>query len=642
MIKRILTGLFICLTILVLSSLFLGYKIARNTNTALSFNLTQSIKSCSDLDNAVISKKNQEPNFIVISEPSIAVIFDSMLKVLSNIQKKFQATSLNYEVISEIYINISEAKRAYLSLWDVPVTDTIRLQYKIKNPQDLQIQDISLMLPNFFHQNISYELSCRSTSENRELIVFRKLSAKIHTHNYEEPPVSLLPRACLFNIGEVVVRIYDKRDMKYYLNQLKSIEFRAVLWQPRSNTINQEPLNLYLSKMSYLPGQTIKIHAHAIDPSISASLEILSLGKNAKSLKKIDNITLETQAITPYSYRDGLNWSVTSSVKLASDAAYGYYAAVLRQGKTQATFPFIIRPKKGDSTPIAIIAATNTWQAYNDWGKGSFYSNEIGNNCLATNYARLISSQRPINYQDPFHEAQPDDHLIRAELLIAKWLEKSEHNYVVYSEDDLNEDPSILKKHKIVLLPSHPEYYTEAMLNAIEQHIQGGGNILSLGGNALYYKIAMKGHQLEKHANGRVFDLSADFGGFWSTHHARSSASILGVEYDARDYNTFQPYAVKAADHPIFKGTNLKNGDLIAPKGSGHEMDVRNSFTPPNTILLAKGTNPKGYGADMVLIELPSGAKVFSAGSLSFAYGMSNDKKVQMLLDNLVKLMTEG
>ena len=133
MIKRILTGLFICLTILVLSSLFLGYKIARNTNTALSFNLTQSIKSCSDLDNAVISKKNQEPNFIVISEPSIAVIFDSMLKVLSNIQKKFQATSLNYEVISEIYINISEAKRAYLSLWDVPVTDTIRLQYKIKN-----------------------------------------------------------------------------------------------------------------------------------------------------------------------------------------------------------------------------------------------------------------------------------------------------------------------------------------------------------------------------------------------------------------------------------------------------------------------------------------------------------------------------
>jgi N,N-dimethylformamidase len=287
------------------------------------------------------------------------------------------------------------------------------------------------------------------------------------------------------------------------------------------------------------------------------------------------------------------------------DAPLGYQVAVLRQGDKTATYPFVISPKSAKANTIAVIASTNTWQSYNNWGEASHYESQIGEGCLNTDYARIISTQRPVGFADLLAETPFGDHLFMAEKRLAEWLDKNKMTYAVYTDDDLHENPKLLEEYKTVMLTPHPEYFTKEMFDSLEKHVKKGGNIINLGGNALYYRVTRQGNQIEKHENGRLHDLDKQFGGTWAGYLGRSPASLLGVEFDARDYGTFAPMTVVNAQHPLFKGTGLKNGETFAPNGSGHEMDRLSSWSPASTVLLAEGANPKGFGAHMVLVEHP-------------------------------------
>jgi hypothetical protein len=127
---------------------------------------------------------------------------------------------------------------------------------------------------------------------------------------------------------------------------------------------------------------------------------------------------------------------------------------------------------------------------------------------------------------------------------------------------------------------------------------------------------------------------------------AESQAHLLGVVLTHTGIMTAAPYQVRNADHWVFAGTGLKNGDLFGeasqhervPGGaSGHETDKMSDSSPPGTVLLAKGTNPDEGGAEMVYYEVPqSGGAVFSVGSITYPSSLLVDSHVSRVTLNVL------
>ncbi len=95
---------------------------------------------------------------------------------------------------------------------------------------------------------------------------------------------------------------------------------------------------------------------------------------------------------------------------------------------------------------------------------------------------------------------------------------------------------------------SHPEYHTEAMLDALETYRDGGGRFMYLGGNGFYWKIALnkaKTGQIEiRRAEGGIRAWAAEpgeyynqydgeYGGLWR-RNGRPPQKLVGVGFTAQ------------------------------------------------------------------------------------------------------------
>jgi hypothetical protein len=59
-------------------------------------------------------------------------------------------------------------------------------------------------------------------------------------------------------------------------------------------------------------------------------------------------------------------------------------------------------------------------------------------------------------------------------------------------------------------------------------------------------------------------------------------------------------------------------------------------MSPQNTVLLAKGVNIGGGGADIIIYEEPGGGSVFSVGSITFGGSLLVDDKISQITKNVI------
>ncbi len=80
-----------------------------------------------------------------------------------------------------------------------------------------------------------------------------------------------------------------------------------------------------------------------------------------------------------------------------------------------------------------------------------------------------------------------------ADLSIIAWLEHQNYDYDVLTDEDLDrEGVAALAPYKCVITGTHPEYYSEPMLDATEDYIAGGGRYIYMGGNGYYCNVAFR------------------------------------------------------------------------------------------------------------------------------------------------------
>jgi hypothetical protein len=367
-----------------------------------------------------------------------------------------------------------------------------------------------------------------------------------------------------------------------------------------------------------------------------------------------------------------------------------YYFHAKSEAGRFFSFPWIVAPSRPQS-PVAVLASNITWNAYNSFGGRSNYihpdklpatptvnarlelnryTNPEHVNYTVTDYAPL-SFDRPepicsipehVQATDPI-EGRAACHVAETEWRLLAWLERERFAYDYYAETQLHFGQLDLDAYKVLIISTHPEYWSADMVDRVKGWVfRRGGRLMYLGGNGLNCDVEFLDeatciYRNEDERRLRATDRAVGNAlrgvpdqpvRYESRFHLRheSEAALLGVVYDDRGIMTAAPYRVIDSRHWVFAGTGLREGDLFGQKSlhmrvpggaSGHETDKISPSSPANTHLLARGENPGGGGAEMVLHEPAGGGAVFSAGSIAWPASVLVDEAVSQITASVLK-----
>ena len=252
---------------------------------------------------------------------------------------------------------------------------------------------------------------------------------------------------------------------------------------------------------------------------------------------------------------------------------------------------------------------------------------------------------------DPI-EGRTACHLAPAEWRLLGWLEREGFTYDYYAETQLHDGTLELDNYQVLILSTHPEYWSRAMYFAVKSWVaERGGRLMYLGGNGLNCEAEIRDAATVVYRNGDARVMKQ--GQFESRFHMRveSEANLLGVVFSETGIMTGAPFRVIDASHWAFEGTGLQNGDLFGqaslhmrcPGGaSAHETDKVSASSPPGVKTIAKGTNIDEGGAELTCYETATGGAVFSAGSIAWPSSILVDETVSRITANVLRRFLEA
>lgn len=386
-------------------------------------------------------------------------------------------------------------------------------------------------------------------------------------------------------------------------------------------------------------------------------------------------------------------WEADFELVIPETMRSGVYAARLRLGEKDDYIPFFVRPPRGEATAaVAYLASTATYIAYANYrlggertqflrdhpeiGRGLYLRHSDGSGVHYSSRLRPILNMKPKGIMWSFN----------ADTNITDWLEKMGFRYDVITDEDLHrEGLELLRPYRAVLTGTHPEYYSTAMLDAVDAYQRGGGRLVYLGGNGFYWRIAFHpekpgvievrraegGTRAWMAASGEYYHaFNGEYGGLWR-RLGRPPNLVCGVGFVAMGFDRSSYYRLKAASRDpraafIFEGVD---GEIIGDYGSrgggaaGEEIDRfdRSLGAPPHALVLATSEkhsastlrSPEelysmlGFGrtdpavrADLVFYECPKGGAVFSTGSIAWAGSLAHndyDNDISRVTENVLR-----
>lgn len=342
------------------------------------------------------------------------------------------------------------------------------------------------------------------------------------------------------------------------------------------------------------------------------------------------------------------------------------------------SFPWIVAPASPTAN-IAVLAADINWNAYNNFGGRSNYIHPIALPDRPTVNARLdlprytsdahmqfdaeeyapLSFDRPELFNhipesaritDPV-EGRSECHVLPAEWRLFGWLEREGFQYDLYSETQFHFDALPLDEYRVLIISTHPEYWSADMYYRLKEWVfERGGKLMYLGGNGLNCEVQFLSDSVVTIRNGRYGGSSSHMAKIgkesrFDVYH-ESEANLLGVRCTETGIMTGAPYRVVDPAHWVFAGTGLRKGDVFGERclhvrcaggASGHETDKMSPSSPANCRLLAKGLNPDDGGAEIVHFTTESQGEVYSVGSISYPCSLPVDPVISRITANVLQ-----
>ncbi len=420
------------------------------------------------------------------------------------------------------------------------------------------------------------------------------------------------------------------------------------------------PIEGYCWPLSARPGESISFRLSHQGEAVASIQRHTSTSETVDSTEVHTlSFTAQHQVASTTAWRDGCGWDETFRLTVPPEWTSGIYSATCTDPTGgRCAIPFVVRAGDDRRSRIALLANVNTWLAYNGWGGRSKYSG-----LARTSFLRPMPAAAP----------NGDAHLTRGELWVLGWLESQGHSPDVVTDIDFHDDGCDPAQYPLLVVGTHPEYWTPQMYDRLASYLDAGGSLAYLGGNGVF-----ETGEYDDDRTAMVFRLGVEGGPREAALfrvQGRPERSLLGVATE-RCAVPGSPYVVRSAGHPLFEGTGLSDGDLVGAVGlnrhhsggtgngaaSGWEVDtsrgpgatgvpsscdlveaqlpvggVPPSALPAGLVVLAEGVpDGTGPGADMTYYDHPGGGFVFSAGSLTFGGSLVVDAALGTLVHNVV------
>lgn len=393
-------------------------------------------------------------------------------------------------------------------------------------------------------------------------------------------------------------------------------------------------------------------------------------------------------------------WEPAFELTLPDSMRSGIYAAKLTSGDAIEYIPFVVRRPAGAPTAkIAFLMPTASYMAYSnelllfapteavvarptvispddiylythpELGLSTYDHHADGSGVCYVSRLRPIPNMRPNHRFDGFLWG------LAADLHLIDWLEAQGFAYDVITDEDLHrEGAALLRGYKVILTGTHPEYYSSAMLDGMEDYLTTSGRLMYLGGNGFYWVTSFhpeKPHLIEVRKGesgsrawqakpGEYFhSTTGERGGVWR-NRARPPQKIVGVGFSAQGFDRSTYYRQmpdRGESRAAFIFEGIKEDERIGDFGlsgdgaAGFEIDRYDLAlgTPPHALLVASsendsdgmqrvveeiyfnypgtgGTQDPGVRADIVYFTTNGGGAVFSASSIAWCGSLSHNK----------------
>jgi Domain of unknown function (DUF4347)/Domain of unknown function (DUF4082) len=365
-------------------------------------------------------------------------------------------------------------------------------------------------------------------------------------------------------------------------------------------------------------------------------------GRLMTSVTGLNGVTQTAASIDPTTRLVECKWNTSYTLQTGTNWTSGLYVVKLTDSTTgkQSYVEFVLRD---DNRPadLGFQDAVTTYEAYNNYGGYSAYSyNSINNQA-----AYKVSFDRPLAVDAP--------NMLTWEYQAARWMESQGYDISYYSNLDVQTKPNQLYSQNAFLSVGHDEYWSMEMRNNVEKARDNGTNLGFFSANSAYWRVRFDPSStgaanriMDVYKENWALDPVAQLDNSQATNQFRSPQinrpenALLGVMYtgSTNNFNGGFNFVVSNAADPYYAGTGLRNGDSI-PGLVGYEWDavVNNGFTPTGLVVLSQspvvpdgvapllpaGTNTNVSNA--VRYKAASGAKVFSTGSVQWAWGLDDD-----------------
>jgi hypothetical protein len=387
--------------------------------------------------------------------------------------------------------------------------------------------------------------------------------------------------------------------------------------QPRAPVVRIQGIDAGFLDPSYAPGQ----EAAVVVATDARRLTFQVFAYGGGEFPSVKDTRTSGQAMTGAARVD---WSAHRDapapirVVRPGDWPSGLYFLRITAGDGRVGYaPFVVKPSALGAHRVAVVLATQTWQAYNF---ADADGNGFGDSWYVDSRTRSVDLTRPfLDFGLPFRFHDWD-------LTFLTWLQQTGKQVDFLSDQDIDALASgdeLARNYDLVVFPGHEEYVTGHELDVVTRYRNLGGNLAFLAANDFFWEVRIDPPLMTKVA------LWRDKG--------RPEAALTGGEYVGSNHGAVQkPFVVTgAAAAPwLFAGTGLTNG---ATFGSfGIEIDASGPSSPPGTIVLARIPDLLGSGrsAEMTYYETAAGARVFNAGAINFA-AAATQAPVSTLLENL-------
>lgn len=355
------------------------------------------------------------------------------------------------------------------------------------------------------------------------------------------------------------------------------------------------------------------------------------------------------------------HWQVSYSLPIAEDWVSGVYLAQVNSadGQQQNETVFVVRQDDRLSEMLYQMSLS-TFMAYNNYGgKSTYYWNSgICETVAGSPRAVKVSLNRPFNAS-----MEDANYFFRAEYAMVRWLEQQGYDVTYSTSMDThragkaNATNHILK-HKAFLSVGHDEYWSQEMRDAITAARDVGVHLAFFSANTGFWKVRFEPDPLTnepdsvmvtyKTTESSIPDPSGIHTGTWRDPDGANQPenALLGSMYIGDNDRLYFPLRVDSlhSSDSIYRHTGLQNlppnsyvdvGEHIF----GWEWDavIDNGLTPPDLKIIAetpvyglllqdagnyRNANIGQAVAHTTRYVAPSGAMVFSSGTIQWSWGL--------------------